>query len=329
MTVHFVLKMQPDPVRRFQQFLNGLYKTAGLGALLVPLRVNGETGIEPRIIEDARLLASADPFTPLMLLNSARLLLDYQHSHSQARVGAVMRPCELRAAATLHERDILDLDQVLAIGIDCLGTFDSEDLTWTGSPQPLAEEVLQFARQGGINPYRYRPACQMCIDPMPSNADITVDLLGLPARTEVLIGSNDETADLCQLSKLTDGPAPSELIAQHARIREQVLARRDRTRHRLSEVLNGELAMDVDSLTTHLIECETCQTCFEVCPIYEYIMPARTALTREEVVEWLMACSGCGMCEAACSDHLPLARIMNRVRATIVESLGENESVSM
>lgn len=321
MTARYLLNMQSDPVGRFQEFLAGLYEAARLDALLVPLRIDGGTAIEPRIVEEGPLLQQADPFTPVMLMNSARLALDYQRKHSKRRFGVVLRPCELRALATLHEQGVLNAAPILKIGVDCMGTFEPDDLSWTKSPQPLAEEALHFARQGGINLYRYRLACQICIDPLPADADISVDLLGLPARTTIVVSSLDSVAERYQLASITDGEASMELIAQHERVRQQVLARRKRARQRLGNALNGDLAMDVDSLTTHLKECEICQTCFAACPIYEFIIPERKVLTRDEVMAWLLECAGCGMCEAACSDHLPLTRIISQIRLTISEAL--------
>jgi Pyruvate/2-oxoacid:ferredoxin oxidoreductase delta subunit len=207
------------------------------------------------------------------------------------------------------------------------GTFRPDELIGKRLPQPLAEEALQFARQGGINPYRYRPACQICIDPLPANANITVDLLGLPARTSIVISSCDEVAERYQLGSLSDGKASPELIEQHDRVHQLVLARRERMQTRLAEVLNGELAMDVDSLTAHLAGCEICQRCFGVCPIFEHIVPDPGNMTRNETIRWLLACAGCGMCEVACSDHLPLTQIMNQAKATLVETLANNDPI--
>ena len=323
MAAHFVLNMQPHPIERFRRFLAGLYETAHLDALLVPLGSSDGTTIEPRIVDNAAELAAADPFAPVMILNSARPALDYQQAHPDRLLGVVMRACELRALTTLHERGAIDMDRIVAIGVDCMGTFGPDELAWRGSPQPLAEEALQFARQGGINPYRYRPACQMCIDPMPNNAAITVDLLGLPARKAIVISSSEQSARDFGLSNLTDGHASSDMVEQHERVRQQVNARRSRARERLLQALNGELAMDVDSLAAHLAECETCQTCLSVCPIFEQFVADLANVTRDETIQWIMACAGCGMCEAACVDHLPLARIINRVKATITEALAE------
>jgi predicted aldo/keto reductase-like oxidoreductase len=40
-------------------------------------------------------------------------------------------------------------------------------------------------------------------------------------------------------------------------------------------------------------------------------------LVREDAIDWLLACAGCGMCEASCPQHQPLSAIFRHVRDQI------------
>lgn len=322
MTTHYVLNTKGAPLERFREFLGRLYEAAKLDAMLVPLRVSSPASVEPCIVERCDEVQAADPFTPIMLLNAARLLMSHIENQPDHHLGAVLRPCELRALNTLAKRNLFAMDGVLTVGVDCIGTFAADALEEQGSPKSLMEESLRFARQGGINMYRYRSACQMCVNPTPVGADITVDLLGLPVRHVIVIGVEDtELLEQIDLGMLADGSASPDLIEQHRQMQAQVRERRTRARDRLVGMLNDELSMDVDQLVAHINDCDQCQTCLEVCPIYGYAVEAKASLTRDEVMEWLLGCAGCGMCEAACGEHLPLTRIFTRIREEVAISL--------
>ncbi len=326
MATHWMLNMRGDPVGTIQQFLRGVYANAGLDAMLLPVRVPGPVAVELHLIDDVEHLADADPFAPLMTVNAARIVSQYVMDHPDRRLGAVLRACEIRALNESALRSGLDLEAILIIGVDCTGTFRAEDFAWRGRPDRLTSEALQFARQGGVAAYRYRPACQICTTPMPESADLTIDLLGLPARQVVMITvHNPAIEQQVSLGTFTDGLATSDLIRQHERMRAMLTARRTRARERVIRTLREDLVMDVDKLVEHLRGCPSCRECLTVCPIYasEAALHGEEMLSHEMVARWLASCAGCGMCEEACPEHLPLAAIFARVREELVKALDD------
>jgi predicted aldo/keto reductase-like oxidoreductase len=38
---------------------------------------------------------------------------------------------------------------------------------------------------------------------------------------------------------------------------------------------------------------------------------------REDVVNWLLSCAGCGMCEQSCPQHQPLSAVFSHIREQI------------
>ncbi len=326
MTTHWMLKTQGDPLATARQFLRDLFHTADLSAMLVPLRMDDPTCVEPHIIDSPAQLGDADPFAPSMALNAARLVTLARQSHPEQQFAAVLRPCEIRALFAVGQRADISFDCLLIVGVDCVGTFSREDLAWRGSIDRLTREALQFARQGGVAGYRYRPACQMCVEPMPSRADLTIDLLGMAARQMVMIGARDEAlATQVALADITDGPAPPDIVAQHERVQTALTRRHQRTRQRLQQALSTDLTMSIDALVDHLAGCQPCQKCLEACVIYttdQKLAPGQP-LTHERVMSWLASCAGCGMCEQACPEHLPLASIFSRLHDELQAILDE------
>ncbi|GAB4471471.1 MAG: hypothetical protein Kow00124_08540 [Anaerolineae bacterium] len=322
MTASWIIQTKGEPLPAIQTLLTGLLHNARLDVMLVPVRAAGPAAVKPAVVTTAEGLVEADPFAPLMTVNAARLVVDYTAQNPGKRLGAVLRACEVRALLEVAEYNALDLKDVLIIGVDCVGTFTVEDFAWRGTPDKMTDEVLRFARQGGVAGYRYRPACQMCVEPMPDAADLTIDLLGLPARKVVMITAhNPRIADDVNLPGLTDGEAPPDLIQQHEEMRQAISARRARTRERILKALREDLAMDVEELVAHLQGCESCRACMDACPIYGGKIGQDEPLTPEVVIRWLGSCAGCGMCEAACPRHLPLTAIFTRIHDELARQL--------
>lgn len=312
MSTHWMLETKADPIGTTQEFLGKLFRVAALDSLLVLIHTGGAVGVKAQIVSALEDLGLADPFAPLMTTNAAGLVLDFLKEQPGRRLGAVLRPCEMHALLERSKRDRIALDCVMLIGVDCVGTFSEADFEWRGGADPLTHEALQFMRQGGIAPYRYRPACQMCTEPMPEEADLMIDLLGLPARKVILISAREpETAAQFHLAELTQGEAPPELVAQHSHMHLELSNRRARARHRIQETLETDLIMDVDALVDHLAGCAPCRECLNACPM---VAGGEERLSREAVTGWLMSCVGCGICEEACSKHLPLTAIFARIR---------------
>ena len=321
MSTHWTLNTAGDPLGVFQTFIRALFDAAALDALLIPLRMDVPAVLEPHIVEETELLYEADPFAPLMTLNAAKLAVRFQQGHPQKRFGVVMRPCELRALDELAASEAVDTSRILLVGVDCVGTFPANEIEWRGAIDHLTRETLQFARQGGVDVRRFREACQMCTEPMPASADLTIDFLGLPARKVMTITApDDHTAASLNLAGITDGPADPAYVEQHQAMRATLYERRGRARARLVNSLSTDLVFDVDTLIDHLADCAPCQECLNTCPIYGTSVSGE-GLSRKTVIRWLTACAGCGMCEQTCPEHLSLSRILTRIHDQLTNTL--------
>jgi formate dehydrogenase subunit beta len=256
-----------------------------------------------------------------------------------ARMGALLRPCEMRALTEMTKHAAFKIDNLLTISVDCLGTLPADEYQWrleradkthpeaatnpTEMSDELAREALKFAHQGGIVPYRYRSACQVCTSPAAKQANINIHILGLPVRQEMLVSVNDSTlAEHLHLENLTDGQADQSLIIQHERILSKMSERHQRTMDRVNEGMGSLLPADVDAVIRQLESCGECQNCMDVCPICTVDRPKRSAdghYDRSGVMRWLVSCAGCGMCEQSCPNHLPISAIFAHIRQQLAQ----------
>lgn len=330
MNIHWMLHTHGDPLGTLRKFAQQVWSTSSLKGMLVPINAAPEAGLRPRLLEDPSQIAQVNPFKPLMTLNAARLIPEILRAHPGERLGAMLRPCEMRALIEMQKHAPFPVENLLTISVDCLGTFPADEFQWRserkGSHEGLTSEALQFARQGGIIPYRYRPACQLCTGPEAQNADLNIGVLGLPVRQTILVRARDSAAaERLGLAAICDGTASEELIGQRERLLAKTAARNRNTRERLQASLSGLLPANVNALVDQFNECGSCQECLENCPICSIDFPQREAggeFALADVMRWLVSCSGCGMCEQNCPNHKPLCAIFGHIRQQLGEMLG-------
>jgi ferredoxin len=318
MSTSWMIPTNGDPLGTVRELIGEIWKAADLDLLLAPLNGRVEsTG--PEFLNDPADLSTINPFTPLMPINAAGMVPEL--TQSGEKTAAMLRPCEMRTLTAMAENDeVVKLDNLLTICVDCLGTLPVDEFQWRarrkGSPKGLASEALQFAHQGGIVPYRYRAACQICLSPGASEADINIGVLGLPVRQSLIISINNEDIT----DNLTGNgyiPVDSELLEHHQRIVNRLVARGLTTRERISKGLVEVLPEDVGELVEQLISCDDCTTCIKECPLCLVNAPHRDAqgrFNKDAMESWLISCSSCGICEQACPQHLPLTVIFGHIR---------------
>jgi formate dehydrogenase subunit beta len=317
MNTNWMVQTHGDPLGALQTFVKTIWEQTGLDVLVIPPDGGGFT------LESPEQLAHLNPFQPLMKLNTARLVVDTVRKRPGKRIGAMLRPCEMRALNEMAARAAVKRDDILAICTDCLGTFPAEEYEWRTerSAKGLTKETLQFAPQGGISAYRYRPACQMCAEPGATEGDINIGVFGLPVRQFLLVNAQDGRDFL---KSCTDGWATQELVNKREQTLAKISERHVRTRERVFHSLEKELPADLQQLLLQFETCGDCQACMHVCPICSVEAPRKTKdgrLVREDVVNWLLSCAGCGMCEQACPQHQPLSAVFSHIRTQIEAEL--------
>ena len=122
---HATLKVENnDTLGAAREFLGRLLACGAVDALLVPKELPSADGFVQSLVKDPEMLGDANPVAPTMAVQSARILSQLAASPCEGRIGAVLKPCEMRAAVELTKFLQVNLDNVVTIGVDCLGTRD-------------------------------------------------------------------------------------------------------------------------------------------------------------------------------------------------------------
>ena len=320
-------------------FLHRLMESGLVDALLVPLET-GDGVVQPALITDPGHLELANPLLPLMPINNARAVSAITGKETPARIGVVLRPCEIRALIELVKLQQASLEKLTIIGLDCPGTFEISDSltrgTWT---QPAnISAYLEAAKEGsepiidGLSP---RQACQMCVQPVPKNVDIHIHLFGVDTGLGLPITLKDEIAAALNLSESGTGggesvdEAVTRLTGGRQQVREKTL-----TQIRQRMATDGGIA----SLFTACIRCHNCMTACPICycktclfktaafdhePAFYLNAARRKGATRmlgdtllfqmTRLNHMAASCVSCGMCSSACPSEIPVGAIFSAI----------------
>lgn len=321
-------------VESFNAILSKLLQEEVVSALLVPQRLN-QTVVQT-LVRDPSGLKSPDPLAPVMPVNSARLVSRLSIQEPGAKVGAVLRPCELRAVVELVKLNQASLDNLVLIGIDCWGTYSvgkfGSFLEKIGEGECPGDEFLAAMRNGGNDP-DLRAACQTCGGLSPEGANLSLLLFGTNFEKEIILRAEDSFAgELSQKLKLEETNEPSG--------RKEALSKISAEREKKREAAFKEIKEKIDkapnliSLFSTCVKCQNCQRACPICYCFECIfdtdtmryepekylswagrkgtlrMPADTLLFHmTRMNHMITSCIGCGLCEDACPNDIPVGRI--------------------
>ncbi len=318
-----------------RRFLDDLLRKGLADAVLVPRLAPGGDSLVPALTDRAEALADADPIAPVMPVQAARIVSALTVGGAPYRLAAVLKPCEVRATIELAKLKQVDLAGMVLVGVDCLGTYEVSDyaaLVAAGA-DPTAH-ALAGAATGSLSPLpdaSFRPACQMCEQPLPQDCTLSIHTLGLDG--QILIEATEELAAAL-------GYPAAAVPATRAESVERLVGERTATRERMLAEIRARVR-DVAGLVAELSRCIRCHNCMVNCPIcyckecvfrtatfdhppaqYQawlrrrgsVRLPADTVLFHLTRLNHMVAsCVGCGVCSSACPSHLPVANLFRAV----------------
>ncbi|HSJ58346.1 MAG TPA: formate dehydrogenase, partial [Anaerolineae bacterium] len=174
--IETTITVQGSTRETIQGLLRRLLESGVVDAWLVPMQVPGG-GVAPMLVKDPAALAGADPLAPVLPINAARAASQLTMTAHRDKLGVVLRACEIRALVELVKFQQASLDDVLIVGVDCLGTYSVPDYKAAVDRDALAGGLRAGAVRAEIEPadgMAFRDACTMCEQPIPEGAHVAL-----------------------------------------------------------------------------------------------------------------------------------------------------------
>jgi len=344
-----------DTLAAVRGLLRQLLEAEVVDALLVPMETPSGT-ITPALVADPDLLNAANPLAPVMGLNAAHVAGQVSVREPRGRIGVVLRPCELRALVELVKLKQASLDDVVTIGVDCLGTYDVPVYNaMRAGPGQAALDVaalLATAQSGELAPqegYTFRDACQMCEKPHVAEADIVLELFGADLAAGIPVSLSDEVAEKMGMDGVEaerNQVIEKEPGLKRAEVLEKVVAARTQVRDaRFAEMRQRLDREGVEGVFAACVRCHNCMTVCPICycktclfksPIFDhepmqymnwaqrkgaYRLPADTTLFHlTRLNHMVLSCVGCGMCTSSCPAELPVGQVFRAIGQQVQET---------
>lgn len=340
MVKNYRLEVDPttgEVLSSLRNFFAELLAKGAVDALLIPQELSTGKNVVQTLVRDPEGLKNINPLAFVLPVNSARLISKLTDQNPSEKLGVVLRACEIRAMVELIKLKQINNENLLIIGVDCFGTFSVMDYA------KLADEnkndtiellkKIRAEKTTEIDGYNIRPICTICDHPIPENADILIGIIGVEPTQELLIQAMTERGveALTELN-LTEIEEPQKRI-------EAISAYLERASTKRSEVIAQTLEgiNSIPGLLSALSTCIKCYNCRDACPICyckecvfdtptlnpappQYMakakkkgvirMPMDTLLYHiTRMNHMIISCVGCGQCESACPNDIPVARI--------------------
>lgn len=307
-----------------KSFFCDLLKKKVVDAVLVPLEVPSGENVVQTLVSDPKKLESSNFLAPVMPVSIAKIISDMTKiKPSGKRIGIFLRPCEERALIELSKLNQASLENLILIGIDCLGTYSVRDYVRITSEKSTKDEL------------NLRPACIVCEYFEPQNSDIILGLIGLDDEVVILANSKSGEEILGELN-IKGGAKVKDRKNVISKIKEQKIKSRDELLNKTKETVSG-----LDSLLNFFSSCISCHNCMNVCPICycrECFFESKTFdFGPDRYLGWanrkgaikmptdmilfhitrmnhmVTSCVACGLCEQACPNDIPLLSIFKTV----------------
>ncbi len=205
---------EKDLLGALRGFFEDILKIEEINAILVPQHLPGKNMVMPTLVTDPDQLNGVDPLAPAFPMNAAKILSRLTRKPIGSKVAVVLRPCEIRAFIELVKLKQGRTDELVLIGIDCLGVFQNKDYIQYVERQGTESTVsfYQGVLDGNLSEIEgtaLASACQSCENPVPVNADILIGLFGVEVNDYLLVQSQTEGgAELLNQLNLTEISEP-------------------------------------------------------------------------------------------------------------------------
>ena len=331
-----------DILGSLRGFFKDILELEDIHAILVPQHLPMKKMVMPTLVTDPDHLTGVDPLAPAFAMNAAKIVSRLTRKPMGGKIAAVLRPCEIRAFIELLKLKQGRPDDIILIGIDCLGAFQNQDY-FQYAGQNGAESTMRFfnaflngetTEMEGIN---LSTACKACEYPVAASADIQIGLFGVQREDHFIIQSQtDAGTNIVNQLNLAE-------IAEPASRRDAIRLLVERRTHYRDDmfVKTYEATDSLEKMTNYFATCVNCYNCRVACPVCyckecvfvtdvfnhdpsQYLrwanrkgiikMPTDTLffhITR--LAHMSTACVGCGQCSNACPNDIPVMELFRTI----------------
>lgn len=331
-----------DPLSALRGFFRTVLESGMVDALLVSQHLPMKNSVMPTLVTDPKALEGTDPLAPVFPINAAKVVSRLTRKPIGGQIAVVLRPCEIRAFIELVKLKQGRMDDLMIIGIDCLGAYSNVHYP-RFAKEDGAAATLRFCKNAlngngtAFEDFDLSPACRACEYPVPENADLVIELLGVDMKKHLLLEARTEEGR--ELLDKLDLPSLSEPEGRKNAI-DELLAKRTAYRDKMFDE-TSEATSNLKDLTAYLANCVNCYNCRVACPVCyckecvfvtdvfdhepsKYLrwakrkgilkLPSDTVfyhMTR--LAHMSTACIGCGQCSNACPNNIPVMEIFRTI----------------
>lgn len=304
-------------------------------ALLVPARTPYSVLPMPTLIADPEKLAGVDPLAPVAPFNAARQAAIISKHSTEKRLAFVLRPCEVRALVELVKLKQCTLDNVVLIGIECLGRLEKEEYIERASQD--TDFTSAFYKESDLQEKVIR-ACKTCEHFEPKGVDLTVSVLGAADGSVGFIAESETGEKLLTELELAVSDEPEGWARAAKALLEKRISARDILFKETGEKINS--VEKFQKLIANCLNCYNCRTACPVCYCKECVfltdifahrpetllrraskrgsvkIPTDTSMFHmTRLTHMSHACVGCGHCSSVCPSNIPVFDIFRTVAA--------------
>jgi len=281
------------------------------------------------LLTDKKMAEKADPYAPYYPGNAANFVKYVtRRKEPSGPVIFVLRPCEVKAVVELSKLGQVNLDNITLVSFDCAGTVPRTEFKEKAIPSGT-----DFMKKR--DSWEVREICKSCDLVRHPAADVQVMLFDAKGDLVPIYAATEKGKRLVELldgdAKDTEPPSDGLAKEQTARLDAQ---------KKLFARLDSDVAGD-DNLFRTFASCINCHNCMTNCPIcicrecffeseaLEFDAdtvielagrkgalraPADTMLFQiGRMSHMSTSCVGCGACEEACPQDIPVGRVFKWV----------------
>jgi formate dehydrogenase subunit beta len=314
-------------------FFKGILENGAVDAVLVPM-AQAKKGVRLTLVTSAAHTAQVDPFAPVAAVSGAKIASSLTARPSGRKIAMVLRPCEIRAVIELVKLKQVNLDDVLLIGMDCLGRYENTDFVRFQDQGGTSESFLENAQAGktSMPDSDIIGACKICEFPTADNVDMRLCAIGAGSGGVFIEAVTAKGEEALEKSGVKSGEAPA---GRDEAVKKLVAVRTEARDKRCAEYRADTNSFE--ALADKLAACVNCYNCRVACPVCyckECVFITDTFRhTGEQFMLWAdqtgllkmpndtlfyhltrmthmsLFCVGCGQCTSACPNDIDLMPI--------------------